>query len=82
MNTKSSCTYNRQQIEFKKSQKKTSQKIGALCRLSRYLNNSQKKVIFNSIINTQFNCCPLVRMKNIKQHDQENTREITQNCIE
>ena len=30
--------------------KKASQKIGALCSLSIYLNNSQKKVICNSII--------------------------------
>ena len=30
--------------------KKTSQKIGALTRLPTYLKNSEKKIIFNSII--------------------------------
>ena len=39
--------------------KKTSPKIGAFRTLSSYL-NSQKKVIFNSIIKVQFNYCPLV----------------------
>ena len=42
--------------------KKASQKIEALCRLPSYLRNSQKKVIFNSIIKTQCNYCPLVWM--------------------
>ena len=42
--------------------KKTSQKIAALSRLSSYLNNSEKKLIFNSIIKSQFSYCPLVWM--------------------
>ena len=42
--------------------KKASHKIGALCRLSSYLNNSQKKVISNSIIKAQFKYGPLVWM--------------------
>ena len=40
--------------------KKVSQKFGALCKLSSYLNSSQKKVIFNSITKAQFNYFPLV----------------------
>ena len=42
--------------------KKTSQKIAALSRLSSYLSNSEKKLIFNSIIKLQFSYCPLVWM--------------------
>ena len=42
--------------------KKASQKIGALCRLSSYLKNYQKEVIFKSIIKIQFNYFSLVRM--------------------
>ena len=42
--------------------KKASETIGALCRLSSYLNNYQKKVIFNSIIKAQFSYCPLLFM--------------------
>ena len=42
--------------------KKPSQKIAALSRLSSYLRNSEKKLIFNSIIKSQFSYCPLVCM--------------------
>ena len=42
--------------------KNVSQKFGALCRLSSYLNSSQKKLIFDSIIKAQFNYFPLVWM--------------------
>ena len=38
------------------------QKIAALSRLSSYLHNSEKKLIFNSIIKSQFSYCPLVWM--------------------
>ena len=39
-----------------------SQKIAALSRLASYLHNSEKKLIFNSIIKSQFSYCPLVWM--------------------
>ena len=42
--------------------KKASQKIAALSRLSSYLHNSEKKIIFNSIIKSQFSYCSLVWM--------------------
>ena len=42
--------------------KKASQKIAALSRLSSYLNNSEKRLISNSIIKSQFSYCPLVWM--------------------
>ena len=42
--------------------KKAPQKIGVLCRLSSYLKNYQKEVIFKSIIKIQFNYFSLVRM--------------------
>ena len=42
--------------------KKVSQKIAALSRLSSYLQNSEKKLIFSSIIKSQFSYCPLVWM--------------------
>ena len=42
--------------------KKASQKIAALSRLSSYLHNSEKKLIFNSIIKSQFSYYPLVWM--------------------
>ena len=34
--------------------KKASRKVAALSRLSRYLHNSEKKIIFNWIIKSQF----------------------------
>ena len=41
--------------------KKGSQKYGYYQgRLSNYLNNSEKKLVFNSIVKSQFNYCPLV----------------------
>ena len=42
--------------------KKASQKIGALSRLSNHLNDSQKILILNSIVKSQFSYCPLVWM--------------------
>ena len=42
--------------------KTSSQKIAALSRLSSYLHNSEKKLIFNSIIKSQFSYWPLVWM--------------------
>ena len=42
--------------------KKASQKIWALSRLTNYLNNSKKTIIFNALINSQFKYCPLVWM--------------------
>ena len=42
--------------------KKVSQKIAALSRLSSHLHNSEKKLIFNSIIKSQFSYCPRVWM--------------------
>ena len=40
--------------------KKASQKVAALSRLSCYLHNSEKKLVLNSIIKSQFSYCPLV----------------------
>ena len=40
--------------------KKDTRKIGALCRLSSYLNNSEKKIVLNSIMKSQFNYWRLV----------------------
>ena len=40
--------------------KKASQKIGALSSLSNHLNDSQKKLILNSIVKSQFSHCLLV----------------------
>ena len=42
--------------------KKAAQKIGALSKLLNHLNDSQKRLIFNSIIKSQFNYCPLIWM--------------------
>ena len=42
--------------------KKASQKIGVLSRLSNHLNDSQKRLILNSIVKSQFSYCPLVWM--------------------
>ena len=42
--------------------KKSSQKIAASSKLSRYQHNSEKKLIFNSIIKSQFSYCPSVWM--------------------
>ena len=45
---------------IKNLHKKASQKMGALSRLSNHLNDSQKRLIFNSIVKSQFSYCPLV----------------------
>ena len=42
--------------------KKASQKIAALSRLFSYLNNSEKRLISNLIIKSEFRYCPLVWM--------------------
>ena len=42
--------------------KKASQKISALSRLSSYLNDSQKRLVLNSIVKSQFSCCTIVWM--------------------
>ena len=49
-------------IHIKNVCKKASQKIGALSRLSNHLNDSQKRLIFNSVVKSQFSYCPLVWM--------------------
>ena len=40
--------------------RKAVQKIGALSRLLSHLSDSQKILIFNSIMKSQFNYCPLI----------------------
>ena len=41
---------------------KASQKLGALQRFSNLVDVQKKNLLFNSIINSQFSYCPLVRM--------------------
>ena len=40
--------------------RKANQKVEALLRLLNHLSDSQKRLIFNSIIKSQFNYCPLI----------------------
>ena len=40
--------------------RKAGQKLGALLRITNYLNSSQKKLIFSGMIKSQFSCCPLI----------------------
>ena len=42
--------------------KKDLQKVWALARLSRYLNNTQKSLILKSVVRSQFSHCPIVLM--------------------
>ena len=42
--------------------KKDARKIGTLSRLLHHLNDSQKRLIFNFVIKSQFNYCPLICM--------------------
>ena len=42
--------------------RKAAQKMGALSRLLNHLSDSQKRSIFNSLIKSQFNYCPLIWM--------------------
>ena len=39
---------------------KASQKISALSRISSQLNDSEKTLLFNAVVKSQFNFCPLV----------------------
>ena len=41
---------------------KASQKISALSRMSSQLNDSEKTLLFNAVVKSQFNFCPLVWM--------------------
>ena len=41
---------------------KASEKISALSRISNHLNDSQKTLLFNTVVKSQFNYCPLVWM--------------------
>ena len=45
---------------IKSISKKAGQKLSALFRISPYLKNDKKKVIYNTMIKSQFNYCPLV----------------------
>ena len=47
---------------IKISCRKAAQKMGALSRLLNHLSDSQKRLIFNSLIKSQFNYCPLMWM--------------------
>ena len=42
--------------------KKASQKLSALARISQYLNESKRRILFKSFISSQFGYCPLVWM--------------------
>ena len=42
--------------------RKAAQKMGTLSRLLNHLSDSQKRSIFNSLIKSQFNYCPLIWM--------------------
>ena len=47
---------------IKNISKKSDQKVSALLRISSYLKKNKKKVIYNTMIKSQFNYCPLVWM--------------------
>ena len=48
--------------------RKAAQKMGALSRLLNYLNDSQKRLILNSLIKSQFNYCLLLYGCFVLQH--------------
>ena len=54
--------------------KKASQKLHALCRISQYMNTSQKRIMMNAFIHSQFGYCPLVWIF----HSRELNRRINQ----
>ena len=47
------------QQHIKRIFKKAGQKLSALLRISPYLKSDKKKVIYNTMIKSQFNYCPL-----------------------
>ena len=47
---------------IKSISKKAGQSLSALLRISLYLENDRRKVIYNTMIKSQFNYCPLVWM--------------------
>ena len=49
-------------IHIKSICRKAGQKLGALLRITNYLNSSQKKLIFSGMIKSQFNYSPLIWM--------------------
>ena len=48
------------QQHIKRISKKAGQKLSALLMIFPYLKNEKKKVIYNTMIKSQFNYCPLV----------------------
>ena len=59
---------------IKKLYRLASQKVGALSRLSNSLNGSEKNLVFNSLVKSQFLLsCLDVLLQNIKQHDRKST---------
>ena len=42
--------------------KKSGQKLNALSRISTFLSEDQKRIVFNAMINSQFSYCPLIWM--------------------
>ena len=45
---------------IKSIHRKAGQKLGALLKITNYLNSSQKKLIFSRMIKSQFSYCPLI----------------------
>ena len=68
--------------------KKAGQKLSALLRMSPYIDKDKRKIIYNSIIKSQFNYCPLVWMfclrksNNLMNKIQERALRITHNDFE
>ena len=58
---------------------KKASKIGGLSRLPNYLNDSEKKLVFNSIVKSQLSYCRLVQMfcsRNLQQYDKVHERAL------
>ena len=48
--------------------KKASQKISALSRISNQLNDSEKNLLFNAVVKSRFDYCPLVWRCSVREH--------------
>ena len=42
--------------------REAARKLSALCRISKYLSYDQKLLLVNSVLRSQFTCCPLIWM--------------------
>ena len=68
-------------IHIKSTCRKAGQKLSAILRISSNLNMKQEKLLYKSMIKSQFNYCPLVWMFCSRHHPPKNYKTIIENVF-